>query len=397
MGKHKTPAEREIAIRVGSRIRQLREIQHVSQIRLATEIGIRAGPLGWIEKGKHLPSGRVLYRIAKQLNVRIDDLFQEKNVWDTGASSSASVAPVLLPPLDNAAADNSESVKSAHIICQGVADVLIQLEELCGAAATAEIPLYVPFRPTEAGAEHLAACVRQNLGIGNAIIRDYPELLENAGLRVVFMDMPEGCTTFCGYDRLNRNACVFVNSLLKKQPETQVYRIIFELGRIFWYTRKLCGADAEEAQTALTEGALDEAAFARRFAAHFLMPACALQKTVWQMGLTPTTWTWDVLLRLKKRYGVSAEGFAQRLQALSLSWSDKQKRSPKHYLFKEEIEAFGAEKGDAAEPGGNRSQLPMNSRLCELLLQAEVRAGKVQKPVNTVKRLLRQSGVRLDV
>jgi transcriptional regulator with XRE-family HTH domain len=111
MGKHKTPAEREIAIRVGSRIRQLREIQHVSQIRLATEIGIRAGPLGWIEKGKHLPSGRVLYRIAKQLNVRIDDLFQEKNVWDTGASSSASVAPVLLPPLDNAAADNSESVK----------------------------------------------------------------------------------------------------------------------------------------------------------------------------------------------------------------------------------------------------------------------------------------------
>lgn len=397
MGKQKTQAERDIAVRVGSRIRQLREIQHVSQIRLATEIGIRAGPLGWIEKGKHLPSGRVLYRLAKQLNVRIDDLFQEKNVWETGIPSASDTMPILLPPLDNAVADNAEPVKSAHIICQGVAETLIQLEELCGAAKMAEIPLYVPFRPTEAGAEHLAACVRQGLGVGSAVIYDYLELLENAGMRVVFMDMPEGCSTFCGYDRLNRNAFFFVNSLLKKQPETQVFRIMFELGRIFWYTRKLFGADAEEAQTALTEGALDEATFARRFAAYFLMPACALQKTVWQMGLTPTTWTWEVMLRLKKRYGVSAQGFAQRLQALNLSWCDKQKRSPKHYLFKDEIDAFLAEKGAAVEPGGCRPLLTMNARLCDLLLQAEVRAGKVQKPINTVKRLLRQSGVRIDI
>lgn len=187
MGKHKTQAEREIALRVGSRIRQLRRIQHVSQIRLATEIGIRAGPLGWIEKGKHL-SGRVLYRIAKQLNVRIDDLFQEKNVWDPGHLSASDTAPVLLPPLDNAAG-NSEPVKSAHIICQAVADALITLEDLCGAVKMAEMPLYVPFSPTEAA--RAAARVRQNLGIGNAVVFDYLEVFENAGLRVVFMDMPE--------------------------------------------------------------------------------------------------------------------------------------------------------------------------------------------------------------
>ena len=36
MGKSTTPAERELAVRVGARIRQLRTIQHVSQIRLAT-------------------------------------------------------------------------------------------------------------------------------------------------------------------------------------------------------------------------------------------------------------------------------------------------------------------------------------------------------------------------
>jgi Zn-dependent peptidase ImmA (M78 family)/DNA-binding XRE family transcriptional regulator len=395
MGKLKTPAEREIAIRVGGRIRQLREIQHLSQIRLATEIGIRAGPLGWIEKGKHLPSGRVLYRIAKQLNVRLDDLFQESNVWQPGAPTVSDEAPVLLPPLDTAV--GSEAMKSAHIICQSVADKLLELEELCGAVKMSEMPLFVPFPPTETGAEHLAARVRQNLGIGNAIVYDYLELFESAGLRIVFMEMPEGCETFCGYDRLNRNAFFFMNSLLKKQPEHQLFRLVFELGRIFWYTRKLYGAVAEEAQVAMADEAdLDEAQFARRFAANFLMPASAVQATVWQVGLAPKAWTWDMLLRLKKRYGVSAQSFALRLQALKLSWSDKQKKSPRYYLFKDEIEAFHAENGLTAEPGGNRTQLAMNGRLCDLVLQAEQRAGKEQKPVNAVKRLLRQNGVKLD-
>ena len=396
MGKHKTPAEREIALRVGARIRQLREIQHISQIRLATEIGIRAGPLGWIEKGKHLPSGRVLYRIAKQLNVRIDDLFQEKNVWEGGAPEMSDATPVLLAPLDNGAGLNSEPVKAVHIICQTVASAVLNLEELCGATKMAEIPLFVPFTPTEKGAEHLAQCVRQNLGIGSAVVYDYLELFENAGLRVVFMDMPEGCSTFCGYDRSNRNAFFFVNSQLKKQPEHQLFRLVFELGRIFWHTQKLYKGAAVEVQGTETE-VLDEAQFARRFAAYFLMPVSAVQKTVWQLGMTPHEWTWDMLLRLKKRFGVSAQSFALRLQALNLSWSDKQKRSPRYYLFKDELDTFATENGAAAEPGGNRTPLAMNGRLCDLILQAEQKAGKEQKPVNAVKRVLRQSGVKLDV
>jgi len=397
MGKQKTPAERDIAIRVGSRIRQLREIQHISQIRLATEIGIRAGPLGWIEKGKHLPSGRVLYRIAKQLNVRIDDLFQEKNVWDAVGQTAADTAPVLLPPLDNGSGGNSESVKAAHIVCQTVADAIVGLEGLAGVVKAAKLPFHVSFAPTETGAECLAASVRQNLGIGTAVVSDYIDLLEQAGLCVVFVDMPEGCSTFSGYDGLNRNAFIFVNSLLKKQPELQMYRVAFELGRIFWFTRKLEAGDAGRTPAAAGAETISETAFAQRFAASFLMPTAALENTVWLAGIEPAGWTLDLLLRLKKRYGVSAQQFAQRLQALGLSWSDKQKRSPRYYLFKDEIEAFIAENGPASEPGGSRTQLPMNGRLVDMVLVAEQKAGKEQKPVNALKRLLRQSGVRLDV
>ena len=396
MGKNSTPFERELAVRVGGRIRQLRVIQHISQIRLATEIGIRAGPLGWIEKGMHLPSGRVLYRIAKQLNIRIDDLFQESNVWQPDAAVIADMAPLLLPPLDMAA--SSESVKAASIICRSVADQLLALEDLCGVDKMSALPLYVPFPPTETGAVHLAAQVRQKLGLGNALLGDYLEPFVSAGLRVVFMEMPEGCETFCGYDRVNRNAFFFINSLLKKQPELQTFRLAFDLGRIFWHTRTLHGTALEgtpEAET--TDSVLDEAQFARRFAVSFLMPADAVQATVWHLGLAPKAWSWDMLLCLKRHYGVSAQSFALRLQELKLSWSDRQKKSPRYFQFKGEIEAFQAEHGTTAEPGGNRPQLEMNGRLCELLLQAAQNAGEDKKPINAVKRVLRQCGVKLDV
>ena len=390
MAKRRSTAELELAVRVGARIRQVRMIQHISQSKLAKDIGICAGPLGWIEKGQHLASGRVLYRIAKQLNVRIDDLFQDDNVWESSAPAVSDAVPVLLPPLDTDT-DPGE-LKAAHVVCQSVAEQVLALEDLCGAVKMAGIPLYVPFTSTEAGAEHLAARVRQNLGIGNAIVYDYLELFENVGLRVVFLEMPVDCETFCGYDRLNRNAVFFINSLLKKQPELQMYRLVFELGRIFWHTRTLYGA-AEAQSAAAVEPVLDEAQFASRFASCFLMPAGAVMTSVWQLGLTPKARTWDMLLRLKKRYGVSALCCALRLQELKLSWDDMPKDNPRRYLLKAGNSLFYVVD---SEPGGYRPQLAMNGRLGDLLLQAEQKAGKDKKAVNALKRGLRQNGVKME-
>lgn len=393
MGKHKTPAEREVALRVGARIRQLREIQHISQIRLATEIGIRAGPLGWIEKGKHLPSGRVLYRIAKQLNVRLDDLFQETDVWANSAPAAAQVEAVMLPPFEVSA--TSEEVKAAHIMCQTVADRVIELEKLCGVLRPSDVPLHAPFSPTEMGAECLAASVRRGFGLACAVVTDCIEQFEAAGIRVVFLDLPDGCPSFSAYDCANRNAVIFLNARLKKQPEFQIWRAVCELGRIYWFTRKQDGADHEALSA--DEALLDEAAFVQRFAGAFLMSACSLQAATGQLGLTAKTWTWEMVLRLKRRYGVSAQQFAIRLQALKLTWSDKQKKTPKFFAFKDNLDAFVTENGAAVEPGGNRPQLAANGRLCDLLLRAEQMSGKDQKAVNANKRILRQAGVRLDL
>jgi hypothetical protein len=171
-----------------------------------------------------------------------------------------------------------------------------------------------------------------------------------------------------------------------------MYRLVFELGRIFWHTRTLYGA-AEAQAVAAGETVLDEAQFANRFASCFLMPASAVLTSVCQLGLTSKARTWEMLLRLKKRYGVSAQSFTLRLQELKLSWGDIPKMSPRRYLIKVGNDPFHAEN---AELGGNRPQLAMNGRLGDMLLHAAQKAGKDQKAVNAAKRVLRQNGVNLE-
>ena len=123
------------------------------------------------------------------------------------------------------------------------------------------------------------------------------------------------------------------------------------------------------------------------------MPAGAVLTSVCQLGLTSNARTWTMLLRLKKRYGVSVQSFVLRLQELKLSCGDILMDSPRRYHRKSVNDPFYVLN---SEPGGFRPQLAMNGRLGDLLLQAEQKAGKNQKAVNALKRGLRQNGVKLE-
>ena len=48
---------------------------------------------------------------------------------------------------------------------------------------------------------------------------------------------------------------------------------------------------------------------ARRFAATFLVPTKAVSDTVEQLGIQRKRWSYELLLRIKHRFGVSAEAF----------------------------------------------------------------------------------------
>lgn len=58
--------------------------------------------------------------------------------------------------------------------------------------------------------------------------------------------------------------------------------------------------------------------FAHHFAATFLQPAAAVRNAVYSLRVEPDEWTYELLLRLKTRFGVSAQAFNIRLWELGL-------------------------------------------------------------------------------
>ncbi len=55
-----------------------------------------------------------------------------------------------------------------------------------------------------------------------------------------------------------------------------------------------------------------------RFAATFLMPKKSVCDTVNQLGIQKKHWSYELLLRIKHRFGISAETFLYRLEELDL-------------------------------------------------------------------------------
>ena len=91
-----------------------------------------------------------------------------------------------------------------------VAGGIFELEDLAGAQKSSLIPLALPFDYGFEGLMSLTRSVRRLLGINEAVIFDYLELLENAGMRITFLPMPEGIQSLSCFDEINSNVlCSF--------------------------------------------------------------------------------------------------------------------------------------------------------------------------------------------
>ncbi len=378
-----------LGVDIGLRIRALRRVNHLTQAELARRIGIRTGPMNALEKGHHIPSGRVLFRLAEVLETSVDSLLgvgghrgasgaslklplyvAEAGASYGGADPAGAQWPVAVMAVlsDDVALD-----EQGRAMVDQVIQSFLALEDLCGAQKRAHIPLYVPFSRTPSGIDMWAQQVRQVLGIGQAVIFDYLELLENAGLRVVFCPLPDRLQSVAFYDARNANAFLIIRQGLN--VERQLFELIKRLASIYLYTRRAYGQlPANEA------GALDDLHVARQFAALFLMPTSAVRASVAQLGIEPKGWSYELLLRLKHRFGVSAQSFLLRLAELQLIdgtvAASLKSRIEAHY----QQTAFG-------EPGATRRVLSPNGRLGDLLLIAQRNPETAEEAVSLGKRL----------
>ncbi|MFT4307951.1 MAG: helix-turn-helix transcriptional regulator [Candidatus Woesearchaeota archaeon] len=58
-----------------TRIKELRARHTLTQEQLADKVGVRRETIVFIESGKYNPSLRLAYRIARELDSKIDDVF----------------------------------------------------------------------------------------------------------------------------------------------------------------------------------------------------------------------------------------------------------------------------------------------------------------------------------
>ena len=300
---------------IGGAIRALREARGIRQGDLAKKTGMSAAQICRIEKDRHAPSVRTLRRIADALGVPLAGL-----AAGADAAAAAPVAADAAPaPVEDAedffgslrpvgAVSPADLPAAARARVRRLVLEYRELERKAGGPVRPSLPLDYPAEIGTEDADALARAVRRAAGIADAVLFDSVNLLENKGLRVVPADLPEAIDAFALWDAPARNVWLVLRK--DASDERQQFRAACALADTLRFVAG--GARTPVADTPWNKR------FAKAFAASFLMPEGSLRELCYRLGLDEDSWTWDLLLREKNRYGVSAETFALRLEALEL-------------------------------------------------------------------------------
>jgi len=360
---------------IGKNIRYLRRERGWTLAMLASRAKMSEVPLGRIERGINSPSANAIYNLSKALDVSVDTIFAEEHESLRLHRFEDGKKPFLI-------STGMENLFSSHLksMAKDMIEGFQALEDICGAQKHAKIPLSIPFDAGEDGMEILSLTVRRYMGIEYGIVFDYFELFESQGFRVIIVPMSKAIDGFSYYDPVNQNAFFFLNT--KKNPERQLFHLAYELGNIL-ITTALIQRNETIAEN-INQRASNKKPFtahraASHFAATFLMPSGAVIDTVRQLGIQKNKWSYELLLRIKHRFGVSTETFLYRLDELGLI--HRALKIPLKHKITDHYK-----KTDYGEPDFSRRLLTPNGRLWDLVLTAkEFREGK--KEVIEIEKL----------
>lgn len=77
-GMNNTVNERDLAIYVGKRIKEERLNKRMTQKELGEKIGVRHNTISSYESGTNAPEQNAIFKIARALDVKVDDLFPSR-------------------------------------------------------------------------------------------------------------------------------------------------------------------------------------------------------------------------------------------------------------------------------------------------------------------------------
>ena len=309
--------------KIGPQIRAWRQKRNMIQKELAAAVGMDVTQMWSIENDRNSPSLRTVSRIAAALQISVHELLAPPD--ETARSPSPSP-------------NSSQTQRSFNVLYVGEVDLLRimrredrkdelnedtlrKLEKLAADAIFREqrfhtltptsLPFSQPIAKSEAGARTLALAMRAHCDVGTAIIHDSLALFETYGIRILEAPFPEHVESVTYYSPPHRNFTVFLSSRIKGEAMRSHRQFVFlsEIGRAFLFVSNGFQIYQESDR---------RRRFVHHFAAAFLQPEAAVRNAVYSLNVKPDEWTLELLLRMKERFGVSAESFAIRLKELAL-------------------------------------------------------------------------------
>ena len=336
--------------KIGTLIRAWRQKRNLIQKELAGAVGMNSTQMWSIENDRNSPSIRTVARIADALHITLPELLSPPP--EDGLPSPPVTQPQNFKVLQVNKTDLVQILRtdSNHTLDQTSIARLgqkltqaVDLENQHQVEVPTDLPLAFPFSHSESGAAQLARAVRAHLDVGSAIIHDVRILFETHGVRILEVSLPKKMEAATFYNPVRRNFTVFLSPSLANKPWRRDFTFLSEIGRAFLF------ADNNHSTYRETNRSRH---FARHFAATFLQPEQAVRSAVYSLRVQPNDWTYELLLRLKNRFGVSAETFNIRLKELCLISHQK------HKTFAKTIKDYYAAT-DHAEPQPS-PKLPQN-------------------------------------
>ena len=266
-----------------------------------------------IENDRNSPSIRTIGRLAEALKVSPAELMGPPPDIALSAYASPNIPTLNSIPeemvaiLRSGGKTQNISIETFNRIVK-IARLTFETESAKGVDAQTSLPLITPFSMTESGASQLAHILRAHLDIGSAIIYDVSLLFSIHGVRIL-RDPKLDMDAITLYSKSYKSFAIILSDKLSKTPEHRDFVIMTEIGRMFIFASHKFNPYRDSARSRR---------FAHHFAATFLQPASAIKTAVFSLRIQPNDWTYELLLRLKSRLGVSAQAFNIRLKELGL-------------------------------------------------------------------------------
>ena len=317
---------------IGVQMRTWRKAHGLLQKELAAKANMNVTQLWALENDRFSPSIKTTERIANALGITLLELLSSPDEHGDSPDKADGEKKHLHTPIceimpilkssDGTPGINTSTQK--RLITQ--VEKAREFESKYSALTPTNLPLSSQVSTTEAGAEQLAYALRAHLDIGSAIVHDTIPLLESYGVRVLDAKLPDKPGSISFYDARNKNFTFFIAEQFKKKPWHRDFLLLTEIGRAFLFTRHDHLPRHETARSRR---------FAHHFAATFLQPESAVRNAVYSLNIKPDEWTYELLLRMKERFGVSAQFFAIRLKELALitrrKFDEFDKQIKRHY------------------------------------------------------------------